>query len=188
MRLSKIRTVAIFTWLMVALSVQVPMLVLAQSGQDQKTTSQVDPAATSADPNPHIANDIPVEGDDLQGVPLTVGGVEIVRFKGTISGFTPQQRVSAILYRLHELDEIPSFKIDSITTKETNYSTDIVAGDNTIFTITDRDARLIGQASRQVVATECAIRLKSGLLKIQEAKNPKVILMASIFTAVSSSF
>ncbi len=125
-----------------------------------------------------------VTGDELEGVPLSIGGVEIVRFKGTISGFTPEQRVRAILFRLKELEQ-KGFDIGAIDTKETGYSTDIVAGNDTIFTITDRDARLVGQSNRRVLAAECVDRLKHGLIKERDAKSPKVILMASIFTVAS---
>lgn len=170
----------------------------AQSSSDSSpTNSPSSPSKTPSSPSsdesssspvngkPHIADDIPVTGDDLQGVPLEVGGVEIVRFKGTISGFTPEQRVRAILYRLKELEVGTGFHIDSITTKETGFSTDIVVGDKTIFTITDRDARLVGANSREALATECVDRLKKGLVKEQDAKSPRVIFMASVFTALS---
>ena len=172
---------------MVALSVHFPLLVFAQSAdENQKPAEQSDNSEpTSANPKPHIADDIPVTGDNLEGIPLIVGGVEVVRFKGTISGFTPGQRVRAILFRLHELEQGAGFAIDTITTKETGFSTDIVVGKDTIFTITDRDARLVGQASREVLATECAKRLRDGLVKEREAKSPKVIFMASVFTAVA---
>ncbi|MBS1954268.1 MAG: mechanosensitive ion channel family protein [Cyanobacteria bacterium SZAS-4] len=193
--------------MVVAMTVHVPLIALAQSSDEnqkseQKTkqstgqTTEQDQSVSSKDlssesepvranPKPHMADDIPVTGDNLEGVPLVIGGVEIVRFKGTISGFTPDQRVRAIKFRLHELEENPSFNINSITTKGTGFSTDIVAGNDTIFTITDRDARLVGQASREVLAGECATKLKQGLLKEQEAKSPKVIFMASVFTAVA---
>lgn len=128
--------------------------------------------------------DIPLTGEEIEGIPLNVGGVEIVRFKGTISGFTPEQRVRAILFRLQELEH-KGFNIDSIETKETGYSTDVVAGNDTIFTITDRDARMVGQSDRRVLAYECADRLKHGLIKEREARSPKVILMASIFTVAA---
>lgn len=211
-KISNIAKVLLATWMIIALMVHAPMLVLAQSGDDNKQatspksaptadsdsktadadakagdsdTNSQNSDANTADPKPHIANDLPVTGDNLPGVPLTVGGVEIVRFMGTISGFTPEQRVRAIIFRLHELEENPSFSIDSITTKGTGFSTDVVAGKDTVFTITDRDARLVGEDSREVLATECAARLKRGLLKEQEAKSPKVIFMASVFTAAA---
>ncbi len=202
--MSCIFKILIFMWMLVALTVHVPLLVLAQSAdENQKSATQGEPKQESdspskvspdseptpetkpGNPKPHIADDIPVTGDSLEGVPLVVGGVEIIRFKGTISGFTPAQRVRGILFRLHELEESPSFNIDNVTTEGTSYSTDVVVGKDTIFTVTDRDARLVGQASREVLATECAAKLKQGLLKEKEAKSPKVIFMASVFTAVA---
>jgi small-conductance mechanosensitive channel len=121
----------------------------------------------------------------LEGVPLIVAGVEIVRFKGTISGFTPGQRVLAILDRLQELEESPGFTIESIATKETGYSTDIVAGKNTLFTLTDRDAKLVGNESRETLANKCADRLKTALLKEKDERSPKTLFMASVFTAIA---
>ncbi|MBI2810949.1 MAG: hypothetical protein HYX67_08995, partial [Candidatus Melainabacteria bacterium] len=200
--MTSISRILILMGMMIALTVHVPLLVLAQSTDDNqksptqgepkqesdspsKTSPEQTPAPSPVNPKPHIADDIPVTGDELEGVPLIVGGVEIIRFKGTISGFTPAQRVRGILFRLHELEENPSFNIDNITTAATSYSTDVVIGKDTIFTITDRDARLIGQASREVLAIECVAKLKQGLLKEKEAKSPKVIFMASVFTAVA---
>jgi len=138
-----------------------------------------------SDTKSNVSQDIPVTGEQLEGIPLNIGGVEVLRFKGTISGFTPEQRVRAILFRLKELEQ-KGLNIDSIDTKETGYSTDVVVGNDTIFTITDRDARYVGHPNRKVLASECADRLKRGLLKEREARSPKVILMASIFTVAAS--
>ncbi|CAN5394550.1 mechanosensitive ion channel family protein [soil metagenome] len=198
--MSSISKILIFVWMMVALTVHVPLLVLAQtsdeskkqatqgesnreSGSHSKTSSDSEP--TVDNPKPDTADEVPVAEDTLEGVALTVGGVDVYRFRGTIGGFTPGQRVRAILFRLHELQESPSFNIDSVTTAGTGFGTDVVAGKSAIFTITDRDARLGGQVSREVLATDCATRLKQGLLKEKEAKSPKVIFMASVFTAVA---
>lgn len=156
-----------------------------ESSTGESSPSRVQSSPNRVNPSAHIADDIPVTGDQLAGVPLEVGGVEIVRFKGTISGFTPEQRVRAILYRLKELELGAGFHIDTITTKETGFSTDIVVGDKTIFTITDRDARLVGTDSREVLAAKCVERLKNGLVKERDARSPRVILMASAFTAAS---
>jgi small-conductance mechanosensitive channel len=125
------------------------------------------------------------DAEEMDGAPLVVAGIEIVRFKGTISGFTPGQRVRAILFRLKEFEESPGFTIESIATKETGFSTDIVAGKKTLFTLTDRDAKLVGNESREELASKCADRLKTALIKEQEERSPKTLFMASVFTAIA---
>jgi small-conductance mechanosensitive channel len=129
-------------------------------------------------------------GEDVEsalnkGAALIVGGDEILRFKATISGFTPEQRVTAIVNRLHKLTEEPDFKIESISTKETGFSTDVVAGSQTIFTITDRDARLAGYSKRDELAQLCAQRLQAGLHKEHEAHSPKVIAKEVVLTTIA---
>lgn len=127
----------------------------------------------------------PVTGEELEGVPLTIGGVEILRFKGTISGFTPEQRVRAILFRIHELEQAGKLNIDGITTRETGFSTDIVTGAETIFTITSRDARLVGTEAREDLALQCVTKIKDGLNKEKLARSPKTIFMATVSTGVA---
>jgi hypothetical protein len=126
-----------------------------------------------------------VSEEAAQGIPLVVGGEEVLRFKGTISGFTPEQRVQAILLRLKQLEPSSSFNVDNITIKETGFSTDVVVGNDTIFTITDRDAVLVGHESRETLAGICVERLKKGLLKERDERSPRTLFMASVFTGVA---
>ncbi len=152
-------------------------------------TSQPASNPSKYSPNP-AAKPVPMSSSSLaeegaQGVPLLVGGEEILRFKGTISGFTPEQRVQAILLRLKKLEPSSSFNIESITTKETGFSTDVVVGNDTIFTITDRDAALVGHDSRETLAGACVEKLKKGLLKESDERSPRTLFMASVFTGVA---
>ncbi len=121
-----------------------------------------------------------------EGTPLLVGGEEILRFKTTISGFTPEQRVAAIDERIAELIKKPDFKPNSISLNDTGYSTDLVCGGTIILTVTDRDASLLGFNSRKTLAQDCATKLARALTTEKASHSPKVILIGLGSTALAS--
>ncbi len=162
-----------------------------QAGRDRSSSGPAAVPQTFAQTSAAAAKAEQQSAEDLEttldaGVPLVVGGDEIVRFKATISGFTPEQRVKAIDNRLDKLTEEPGFKIEDISTKDTGFSTDIVIGRQTIFTITDRDARLVGYSKRDELAQLCAQRLQIGLRKEREAQSPKVIVQEVVLTVIAA--
>lgn len=152
-----------------------PSSEYSQSAQSAETAKAL---PEPAKPNENNANEKPA------GLPLIVGGEEILRFKTTISGFTPAERVDAIQDRIKKVLSLPDFQ-PTLKLTDTGYSTDIVCNQTIILTVTDVDARLVGYKNRNVLAQDCADKLTRALAIEKQAHSPKVILLASAYTAAS---
>jgi small-conductance mechanosensitive channel len=131
-------------------------------------------------------HDAKLAEESVRGVPLRVGGEEILRFKTTISGFTPEQRVAAIDQRIAELIKKPDFAPRSIILTDTGYSTDLVCGNAIILTVTDRDASALGFKDRQSLAQDCCQKLSRALVAEKASHSPRVILIALGSTALAT--
>lgn len=129
----------------------------------------------------------------LDGVPLLVDGKEIFRIRASLGAYTAKVRVSSIEERLKELINDPDCAtlIQEIKTEESGYSTNIVAGSHTLFTVTDPDARAEGYDSRQELAKDYAYLLRKALaqeLKINTFETNLAAIGLSILTTVALFF
>ncbi|MDZ4836803.1 MAG: mechanosensitive ion channel family protein [Candidatus Melainabacteria bacterium] len=120
------------------------------------------------------------------GAPVVVAGETIFNIFVRLGGYTPELRVESILNRIAELEKEPNLaeKVEQITTQENDYSTDIVAGDLTIMTVTSLDAKAAGASSRQALAQTYASKLKQALTKDIEKHSTKNRLISLGLTAV----
>lgn len=109
------------------------------------------------------------------GTPLVVAGEEVFAISVMLGGYSPQRRVQSISTRLQQLENEPHFKekVEQITTRDNDFSTDIMAGDLTIMTVTSLDARAEGVASREELAQAYAGKLKAVLKKYIEEHSLK---------------
>lgn len=120
------------------------------------------------------------------GVPLIVGGEELFRIRVKLGPYTPDVRVDTINARLKKLEASDKFKVQQITTSESSFSTDIVAGDLTIFTITDLDAQAEGSRTRQELANEYATHLRTALEReIESGSLPNLLLRIAMSVVAS---
>ena len=114
------------------------------------------------------------------GVPIVIAGEELFRIRARLGPYTPALRAHSIDKRLQKLEQRDNVKelVDEITTQENDYSTDIVAGDLTLMTVTTLDAKFEGAADRETLAKTYAAAIKRALSRDLEAKNPRVIFRA----------
>lgn len=153
---------------------------------DKNRVLELNPISKGPTQEVNSAQDAKSAQENIDGVPLRVGGEEILRFKTTISGFTPEQRVAAINQRIAELIKRPDFDPQSIQLTDTGYSTDLVCGNSIILTVTDRDANLLGFKNRQTLAEDCSTKLSRALIAEKASHSPKVILIALGSTTLST--
>ena len=130
---------------------------------------------------------------DKGGVPLLLDGKEVFRIRAALGAYTPDVRVESIKQRIKSLEEDPKSKeyIQEITTKESGYSTNIVAGTYTLFTVTDPDAEAEGYDSRQELALDYAYLLKDALVADMKLNSIQTFFMGlglTILTTVALFF
>ncbi len=125
--------------------------------------------------------------DGKNGAPLIVGDEEVLRIKVRLGPYGPDKRIESIQSRLKTLEEQKNFSVESISTRESGFSTDIVVGDVTLLTVTDADARAVGSLDRQALAKDYASRLQKAIAKdLANHSLPKLFLRIglSLFTTV----
>ncbi len=123
------------------------------------------------------------------GVPLMLDGKEIFRIRASLGAYTPSVRVKSIEERLTSLEKDPDSLrlVHEIKTEESGYSTNIVAGPHTLFTVTEPDARAEGYENRQELAKDYAYLLKLALLddlKINTLETNLIAVGFSILTTI----
>ncbi|MCA9817812.1 MAG: mechanosensitive ion channel family protein [Cyanobacteria bacterium HKST-UBA01] len=127
------------------------------------------------------------------GVPLLIDGKEIFRIRASLGAYTAKVRVSSIEQRLKELIDDPDCAalIQQIKTEESGYSTNIVAGSHTLFTVTEPDAVAEGYSSRQELAKDYAYLLRKALaqeLRINTVETNLAAIGLAILTTVALFF
>lgn len=127
------------------------------------------------------------------GVPLIIDGREIFRIRASLGAYTAEVRVKSIEERLKALEKDPDSArwVREIKTEESGYSTNIVAGPHTLFTVTDPDAREEGYASRQELAKDYAYLIRKALSKALKLNSLEANLVAwglSILTTIALFF
>jgi len=76
--------------------------------------------------------------------PVIFKGQTLFHIKAGLGSLTPETRANKISQRLKKLYKDPFNRLNSITIQNTEKSTDILAGDVIIMSITDNDAEAIG--------------------------------------------
>jgi len=117
--------------------------------------------------------------------PVTVNGKTLFTVRGVLS-FTAAARADAISRRIHELSKDILFKPDSVTVADSEDSTDIMAGDVIVMSVTDQDAGLAKQ-SRQSLANDYAQRIRAALLGLRREYSLKSILLGVLYALIATS-
>jgi small-conductance mechanosensitive channel len=92
-----------------------------------------------------------------------------------IKAFPAEERARSIVERIKKIAADPDIRTDSITTVESDYSTDIMAGGRHIVSIFDADASLEG-IPRQVLARAYVLKLRTAIDTYRRDRSPRNIL------------
>lgn len=103
-----------------------------------------------------------------------------------VLSLSPEERARMISERLGRLAKDRLARIDSISVLESDSATDIVAGDLTLMTVTDKDAAGSG-FTRQKLAAEYAGRMKSGLEGYRKESSAKGISLGIASTLLATA-
>ena len=126
----------------------------------------------------------PKEIPPAPGAQVTINGETLFSVPGVLS-FSAEDRANAISRRIKELSKQVLFKPDSLSVADSDSSTDIMAGDVIVMSVTDQDAKLAKQ-SRQDVANDYAQRIRSALLGLRREYSLKSILLGALYTLIAT--
>ncbi len=117
--------------------------------------------------------------------PVTIDGKAIFSVQGLLS-FPASARAEAITKRITERSEDVTFDPKSISVADGGSTTDIVAGDLVIMTVTDQDARLEGK-SRQELAQDYAQRIRSSLIALRKEYSIKSLTLGAVYALIATA-
>lgn len=121
----------------------------------------------------------------VEQAPVAVNGKILFTVRGVLS-FTAAARADAISRRIHQLSQDILFKPDSVTVADSEDSTDIMAADVIVMSVTDQDAGLAGQ-SRRDLANDYAQRIRSALLSLRREYSLKSILLGVLYALIATA-
>lgn len=117
--------------------------------------------------------------------PVMLDGKELFSVRERVLSFSPEDRARIITERLQKLTSDPFSHSDTVDVVEGESSSDIVAGDLTIMTITDRDASAEGR-THQSLARERAATIQTALAEHWNRYETKNIVKNALFALLAT--
>ena len=116
--------------------------------------------------------------------PVTVNGKDLFSVEGVLS-FPAQARAHAISTRVHDLAKNVAYKSGSISVADSADTSDIVAGDLVLMSVTEQDAKQAGQ-SRQALAHDYAQRIDNELTAMRHAYSLKSLVLGGVYALLAT--
>ena len=116
---------------------------------------------------------------------VVVAGQSVFAIKAHVHAFRAEDRSRAISTRLAKLAKDPLFKIESIKVEDSEYVSDIVAGDTILMSVTDDDAKAEGK-TRMALAEEFAGKIRLALDAYRKDFSSHSILFGVLYSVLAT--
>jgi small-conductance mechanosensitive channel len=120
----------------------------------------------------------------VQQAAVKVNDKTLFTVQGVLS-FPAEARAAAISKRIHELSKEVLFKPESMAVADSENTTDIMAGDLIVMSVTDQDARL-GHESRHGLANDYAQRIRSALIGLRKEYSFKSLSLGALYAILAT--
>jgi small-conductance mechanosensitive channel len=124
------------------------------------------------------------EAPSVPQAQVTVNGKPIFSVQGVLS-FPAEARAAAISRRIQVLSKEVLFKPESLSVADSENTTDIMAGDLIVMSVTDQDARSAKQ-SRQELANDYAQRVRSALIALRKEYSLKSLVLGALYAVIAT--
>ncbi|TWJ16547.1 mechanosensitive ion channel family protein [Geobacter argillaceus] len=111
---------------------------------------------------------------------VMLDGKPVFSIREKVLSFTPADRARAISGRLAKLAKDPLLSIDSFTAVDSETTTDIVAGDTVIMTVTDSDAKAEGKRRREL-ADELVLKIRTAIKSHSTEYSMNSLLLGGLY-------
>jgi len=118
--------------------------------------------------------------------PVIIQETTLFSVQGVLS-FPAEARAAAISRRITEIAKDVSFKPEQLSVTDTEGSTDIVANDLVVMSVTDQDAKLAKQ-TRQELAKEYEQRIRSAVISLRRTHSLKALLLGILYAIIATVF
>lgn len=117
--------------------------------------------------------------------PVILDGKPVFTIKAHFHDFKAEDRADAVSKRLAKLAKDPFFKIESLKVKDSEYISDIFAGDTVLMSVTDNDAIAEGKP-RLALAEEVAGKIRTAMDAYQHEYSLKSILFGVLYSVLAT--
>lgn len=118
--------------------------------------------------------------------PVTLGGKQLFMVRERVFSFSPADRARTVSEKLEKLLKDTLFRAESIATADTESTTDIVAGDMIIMSVTDRDATAEGK-TRQETAKEYARQIRTAIEQHNREYSLNSIMLGAFYAFIATT-
>jgi small-conductance mechanosensitive channel len=118
-------------------------------------------------------------------IPVQYAGVELFNIHYGVGSFSPSERSKALLDRVSKLASNKVFDVSTLSVSENDSSSDITAGDLTLVSITDRDAKAEG-SQRALLAQQIQDSIKASIEKDRKDKSPHSLTLAASYAGLAT--
>ena len=117
--------------------------------------------------------------------PVTINGKTLFDVPGVLS-FPAAARAAAVSKRIDDLSKDVRFKPKSLSVADAEGTSDIMAGDLVVMSVTDFDAKLAGK-SRQELASDYVERIGSALTALRHEYSLKSLILGGVYAVISTA-
>jgi small-conductance mechanosensitive channel len=147
-------------------------------GYSQDKTVTIQDKAVPVAQNSEIVNKI-------DGTPVLLGNTTLFVIQKNVGSFSHQERAQAVTNRLEKIANDPLISMDKLRVVEDSDTTNIVIGDKTLFTITDKDAKAVNK-TRQILAEKCIEIIRNAINQYRKERSLDNILKGLFYTFIST--
>lgn len=119
------------------------------------------------------------------GAPVGLDGRTLFLVRERVMSFTPEDRADAIRRKLEMFLKDPLARPETITVLDSETSSEIMAGEVVLMTVTDRDAAAEGKP-RAELAKEYAENLRSAVRRHITAYGNRSIVLGAVYAAIAT--
>ena len=112
---------------------------------------------------------------------VTIDGHELFTVKGRILSFSPEERAQAIAGRIMKIADSISYPLSSLGVVDGEASSDIVAGDIIIMTVSEADARLEG-VTREWLASERLEQIRNAIANYRQVRGSRQLMSGALYS------
>lgn len=121
----------------------------------------------------------------IDGAPVVLGDQTLFVIKAGVASFSASERSQAVTNRIEIMAKDLTVPVNSLKISEQPSTTDILSGDQVIFTITDGDAKAAGK-TKQELANEYVRKISSTITQYRQERSLKNILFGVLYTVIST--
>ncbi|MEI6206493.1 MAG: mechanosensitive ion channel domain-containing protein [Desulfuromonadales bacterium] len=157
----------------ILLAVSMLMSVTMLMAESQKSTDPDDPTPENIAAPASPENMVTLEGRPLFAIKIRV------------LSFSPKDRAKIISARLTKLANSRLFSVDLIKVADSDATSDIVAGETILMSVTDADAQAEGKL-RPALAEELAGKMRAAVEARHKEYSTRMILLGALYTLLST--